>query len=117
MKKVCAAALVSLLLLLSISCSSIPAGTEKITDLQKNGASKLGKEVIVVGMADNRSSMSSFRLFKLYQGNDFIWAKVPEGKEEPPQGINVRVTGPLQKQKFEVIGEVYFVDSTKLAME
>jgi hypothetical protein len=117
MKKVCAAALVTLLLLLSVSCSSIPAGTEKITDLQKNAASKLGKEVVVVGMADNKTPMSSFKLFKLYQESDYIWAKVPEGKEEPPQGINVRVTGPLQKQKFEIIGEIYYVDSTKLTME
>ncbi len=116
MTKVCAAALVSLLLLLSISCSSIPAGTEKITDLLKD-SSKLGKEVVVVGMADNRSTMSSFKLFKLYQGSDFIWAKVPEGKEEPPQGINVRVSGPLQKQKFDIIGEVVYVESTQLKME
>ena len=117
MKKGCAAALLSLLLLLSISCSSIPAGTEKITDLQKNAASKLGKEVVVVGMVDNRSSMSSFKMFRLFQNNDYIWATVPEGKSEPPQGINVRVTGPLQQKKFDIIGEVYYIESTNLQME
>ena len=117
MKKGCAAALISLLLLLSISCSSIPAGTEKITDLQKNAASKLGQNVVVVGMADNRSSMSSFKMFKLYQNNDFIWATIPEGKEEPPQGIDVRVTGPLQQKEFNVIGKVYYIESTNLQME
>jgi len=117
MTKTCAAALISLLLLLSIGCSSIPEGTQKITELQKNGASMVGKEVVVVGMADNKSSMSSFKLFRLYQDNNYIWATIPEGKEEPPQGINVRVTGPLQHKKFDIIGEVYYVESTKLQME
>ncbi len=117
MKKLCAAAFIGLLLLLSISCSSIPAGTEKISDLQKNGASRLGQSVVVVGMADNRSAMSSFHMFKLYQDNDFIWATIPEGKEEPPQGLNVRVTGPLQQKEFNVIGKVYYIESTQLKME
>ncbi len=117
MKKACAAALVSLLLLLSISCSSIPAGTEKITELQKNAASKLGQEVVVVGMADNKTPLSSFKMFKLYQDNDFIWASIPEGTEEPPQGINVRVTGQVQKKKFDIVGEAYYIETTKLRME
>ncbi len=117
MKKVCAAAFVGLFLLLSISCSSVPSGTEKITDLQKNAASKVGQNVTVVGMADNRGSMSSFRLFKLYQNNNFIWARIPEGKEEPPQGFNVRVIGPLQQKEFNVIGKVYYIESTELKME
>jgi hypothetical protein len=117
MKKVCAAAFISLLLLLSISCSSIPEGTEKISELQKNAASMLGKEVVVVGMADTKSPLSSFRMFKLYQDSEYIWAMVPEGAEDPPQGISVRVTGLWQKKKFDIIGETYFVETTKLRME
>jgi hypothetical protein len=117
MKKNCAAAFISFLLLLSISCSSIPAGTEKITELQKNAASSLGKEVVVVGLAETKTPMSSFKMFKLYQDNAYIWATVPEGKEEPPQGINVRAAGPLQQKEFNVIGKVYYIETTKLTME
>lgn len=117
MNKICAAAFISLLLLLSISCSSIPSGTERISELQKNAASKLGQEVVVVGMAETKTPLSSFKMFKVYQDNDFIWASVPEGKDEPPQGFNVRVSGPLQEKEFNIVGKVYFIESTKMTYE
>jgi len=117
MKKLCSAALIGFLLLISFGCSSIPSGTESIKDLQKNAASRIGQEVIVVGMADTKTPMSSFRMFKLYQDSDFVWVTLPEGQEEPPQGINVRVTGPMQQKEFELIGKVYYLEASKVRME
>lgn len=106
-----------LALLLSYGCSSIPSGTDKIVDLQKDGAARLGQNVTVVGMADVKTPLSSFRLFKLYQGQNFIWVELPEGAEEPPQGMNVRVTGAMQEKEFAIIGKVIHIEATKVAME
>ena len=41
----------------------------------------------------------------------------PEGTEEPPQGIDVRVTGILQQKEFTIIGEVFYILATKVEME
>lgn len=117
MKKLYAAATIGLLLLTSFGCSSIPSGTEPIPELLKNAASRLGQEVVVVGMADTKTPMSSFRMFKLYQDQNFIWVTLPEGQEDPPQGLNVRVTGPLQEKQFELIGKVYYVEASRVRME
>jgi hypothetical protein len=88
-----------------------------IKDILANPAAKLGQEVVVVGIAETRTSMSSFKMFKLYQGGDNLWVTLPESTEEPPQGIKVRVTGPLQEKEFTIIGKVFYIEATKVAME
>jgi len=117
MKKIFAAACIGILLLLSISCSSVPSGTERIDELQKNAASRLGQSVVVVGMAETKTPMSSFKMFKLYQDEKNVWVKLPEGSEEPPQGVTVRVTGPLQQKEFNLIGKVYYIEANTVKME
>jgi hypothetical protein len=117
MKKICAAACISLLMMLLAGCSSIPSGTDRIVEIQKNGVSRLGQNVIVVGMAETKTGMSSFKLFKVYQDNNNIWVALPEGGNEPPQGVNVRVTGPLQQKEFNVIGKVLYIQADKVKME
>jgi hypothetical protein len=104
-------------LLLSFGCSSIPSGTERIADLQKNGAARIGQSVVIVGMADNKTPLSSFRIIKVYQNEDFIWVVLPEGAEEPPQGMNIRVAGTFQQKEFSVIGKVFCIEATKITME
>ena len=117
MKKICTAVLLGLSLLLLIGCSSTPAGTEKIRDLLKDPESILGKEVVSVGLAETKTPLSSFRMFKLYDRGDFIWIKFPETVEEPPQGIKVRVYGNLLQGEFNIIGKVYYIEANKVAME
>jgi hypothetical protein len=117
MNKFFTAVFLGVWLLISIGCSSIPSGTMAIKDIQANPAEQLGKEVVAVGIAETRTSMSSFRMFKLYQGSDNIWVTLPEETEEPPQGIKVRVTGPLQEKEFTIIGKVYYIEATKVEME
>lgn len=117
MKTTCAAACISVLLLLSISCSSVPSGTDRIDELQKNAASRLGQNVTVVGMAETKTPMSSFRMFKVYQDEKNLWVKLPDGTDEPPQGVNVRVIGPLQQKEFNLIGKVYYIEANKVRME
>jgi hypothetical protein len=117
MKKLFAAIIVGGVLLLSFGCSSTPAGTIAISELQKNAASRLGQEVVVVGMAETKTPLSSFGMFKLFRKSDYIWVTMPEGAEEPPQGLDVRVTGTLQQKKFDLVGEVYYIEATKIRME
>ena len=117
MKKFFTAVFLGLWLLLSIGCSSIPSGTEKIEDLKKNAASMLGKNVVCVGLSETKTSLSSFRMFKISQGNNWFWVKYPEGAEEPPQGTTVRVFGVIQESQFNVIGKAFFIQATKVAME
>jgi hypothetical protein len=118
MKKLCAAVFLALWLLISFGCSSTPSGTISIGDIQKNTAQYLGQNVVVVGMADTRTSGSSFGLFKL-SNNDYkyLWVKLPEGAEEPPQGIKVRVFGTLREGQFNILGKIFYIESTKVAME
>jgi hypothetical protein len=117
MKKYFAAVLLVLCLVISISCSSTPAGTEKIRDLLKDPESILGKEVVSVGLSETKTPLSSFHMFKLYDGGDFIWVKYPDTAEEPPQGIKVRVIGNLLQGTFSVIGKVYYIEASKVRME
>jgi hypothetical protein len=117
MKNFYVAVILVLSLLLLFGCSSVPSGTDKITNLVKQGAERLGQNVVVVGMADTKTPLSSFRMFKLYQDSDFIWVTLPEGAEEPPQGMNVRAAGVLQQKEFNVIGKVFYVEATKVTME
>jgi len=117
MKKFFTTAFLGLWLLSSLGCSSIPEGTVSIRDLMANPEEQLGLEIELVGMAEIRTQMSSFSMFKLYQDNDSVWVLLPEDTEEPPQGIKVRVSGILQQKEFTVIGEVYYMLATKVAME
>lgn len=117
MKKLLTAVLLGLWLLFSIGCSSTPAGTEKVRDLLKDPESILGKEVVSVGLSETKTPLTSFRMFKLYDGSDFIWVKYPQTVEEPPQGIRVRVYGNLLQGQFNVIGKVYYIEASKVAME
>jgi hypothetical protein len=117
MKKIFTAVFLGLLLLFFIGCSSTPAGTEKIADLNKKGADKIGSNVVVVGLSETKTPLSSFRMFKIYDGGDFVWVKYPDTVEEPPQGIKVRVFGSFQKGDFTIIGKVFYIDATKVAME
>jgi hypothetical protein len=117
MKKLLTAVLLGLWLLFSIGCSSTPTGTEKVANLLKDPESILGKEVVSVGLSETKTPLSSFRMFKLYDGSDFIWVKYPQTVEEPPQGIKVRVYGNLLQGQFNVIGKVYYIEASKVAME
>ena len=117
MKKIFTAIFLGLWLLISIGCSSIPPGTEKIEDLNKNAASMIGKEVVCVGLSETKTTLSSFRMFKISQGNNWFWVKYPEGAEEPPQGIKVRIYGTVQESQFNIIGKAFFIQATKVAME
>ena len=56
-------------------------------------------------------------MIKLYQNQDFIWVILPEGTEEPPQGMTVRVTGTIQEKEFTVIGKAVHIEATKIEME
>jgi len=117
MKKICTAALLGLCLLFLIGCSSTPSGTEKIKNLLKDPESILGKEVVCVGLAETKTPLSSFRMFKLFDGGDFIWVKYPESVEEPPQGYKIRVNGMLLQGEFNIIGKAYYIEANKVAME
>ena len=117
MNKTFTAVFLGLCLLLSIGCSSIPSGTDKIEDLKKNAASMIGKNVVVVGLSETKTSLSSFRMFKISQGNNWFWVKFPEGSEEPPQGTTVRVSGAIQESQFNIIGKAFFIQATRVAME
>jgi hypothetical protein len=117
MKKFFTTAFLGWWLLSSFGCSSLPEGTVAIKDLMADPEEQLGVEIELVGMAETRTQMSSFGMFKLYQNNDFVWVTLPEDTEEPPQGIDVRVFGILQQKEFTVIGEVYYILATRVAME
>ena len=115
MKRICAAVFISMLLLLLIGCSSTPSGTDSIKELQKNGASKIGQNVVVVGVSETKVSQS--KMFKISQGGDYIWATVPEGKDDPLQGVNVRVSGKLQQKEFSLLGKIYYIETTSFKGE
>ena len=117
MNKLVAAVLLGSCVLFLVGCSSIPAGTDKVEDLLKNGKEMLGKKVVVVGFTETKTSLSSFRMFQLYQDHKSIWVKYPESVEEPPQGTTVRVTGTWMESNFNIIGNSYFVQAEKVAME
>jgi hypothetical protein len=117
MKKLCAATVIGVALLLSFGCSSTPSGTIAINELQKTAASRLGQDVVVIGMVETKTPLSSFKMFKLFKGSDNIWVSIPEGTEEPPQAVSVRVTGKLQQKEFNIVGKAYYIEATKITME
>jgi len=115
MKRLCAAAILGLWLLVSLGCSSTPPGTVSVTDVQK--PERVGQNVVVVGMAETKTSMSTFRMFQLFNEQKAIWVELEPAIEMPPQGVNVRVTGTLQQKDYNVIGKVYCIQAKKVAME
>jgi hypothetical protein len=117
MNKLCAATVIGVVLLLSFGCSSTPAGTVAISELQKTAASRLGQDVVAIGMVETKTSLASFKMFKLFKGSDYIWVTIPEGAAEPPQGISVKVTGKLQQKETDLEGKVYCIEATKISME
>jgi len=116
MKRSSAAVLVCLCLLISIGCSSAPSGTISISDLQKNAAKYLGQNVVVVGAAEIRTELSP-QMIKITNKYDYVWVALPESEKEPPQGYQVRVTGTFQKGKFNIIGNVNYIQATTVKME
>jgi hypothetical protein len=104
-------------LLLSFGCSSTPSGTDKISDLVTNGASRLGQSVTAVGIAETKTQFSSEKMFKLFDGGKSIWIQRNGETEEPPQGIKVRVVGTLQQQEFKALGKIIYIDAKSVLME
>lgn len=118
MKKFSAAALLGLWLLILLGCSSAPSGTVAIKDLQKNMAQQVGQNVVVIGIADTRTTLSSHKIMRIYKGMDSIYFSLPEGIEAPPRGVSVRVTGVVQEKEFPGLpGKTYFIESTKVTLE
>ncbi len=115
MKKLCVAAILGLWLLFSIGCSSTPPGTISVTDVQK--PERVGQNVVVVGMAETKTSMSTFKMFQLFNGQKSIWVELDPSIEMPPQGVDVRVTGTLQQKEYNVIGKVYCIQASEVKME
>lgn len=117
MKKFCAATIVGLLLLLSFGCSSTPSGTVAIKDLQQNAATRVGQNVVVVGMAEMNTPNAPTKMFRIYRDNRYFWVSLPESAPEPPQGADVRVSGTLQQKEFSLIGKVYYIQADKVSLE
>jgi hypothetical protein len=117
MKRFYAATIVGLLLLISFGCSSTPSGTVAIEDLQKNAATQVGQNVVVVGLAELKTQNAPPRMFKIYRQNHSFWVLLPESASEPPQGSDVRVSGTLQQKEFNLLGKVYYIQADKVRME
>lgn len=116
MKKLCIAVFLGLWLLFLFSCSS-SSGTTNIDDLLKKGAQRLGEDVVVVGMAETKTPLSTFRMFKLYEGQKSIWVSLPESASMPPQAARVRVSGVLGQKEFNVVGKVFYIEAIKVSVE
>jgi hypothetical protein len=118
MKKLCMAVFLSVCLLITLSCSSTPSGTTPVGDLAKKETELLGQKVVVVGMAETKTALSSFQMFRVFKGGDSIWVAFPETESMPPQGLKVRVTGTLQKKKFTGIPtDQLYIEATTVDME
>ncbi len=117
MKKLYAATIIGIVLLLSFGCSSTPSGTIAISELNQAAASKLGQDVVVIGEAETKTQLSSFKMFKIFKGSDYIWVTIPDGAEEPPQAVKVRVSGKLQQKEFNLVGKIYYIEAAKIRME
>jgi hypothetical protein len=117
MKKSSAAVLLCMCLLISIGCSSAPSGTVAVHDLQPANAAKyLGQNIVVVGSAEIRSPRSP-EMFRLTDKYEYIWVLRQESTSKPPQGYKVQVTGTLKKGQQNLIGDVYYIDATKVEMD
>jgi len=119
MKKLFAATFIGVVLLLifSFGCSSTPSGTVSVEELQKDPASRLGQDVVVVGDTEIKTDLSSFKMFKLTKNYKYIWVSIPEGTDEPPQATKVRVTGKLQQKDMSIVGKIYYIEANQIRME
>ena len=108
-----------LLMMFFAGCSSAPEGTIAIKELQNTIEQRIGQEVVSVGSVDtNVGGMSITKLFRLYRGNDAVWASIPEGEPAPPQGVRVRVTGVVKAGEFQGgIGRVVYIEAKSIRME
>jgi hypothetical protein len=104
-------------LLISIGCSSTPAGVNKFSDVAENMASRLGQKVVLIGDSETRTGHSTERLFKLTEGTKFIWVQRNEDVEEPPQATKIRVEGIVQQKEFTILGKIICIEATKISME
>jgi hypothetical protein len=102
-----------MLLLLSYGCSSGPS----VDDILKDPESKLGQEVVAVGMAETKSNLASLGMFRLYNGQKYIWVTLTESVSMPPQATQVRVTGTLYQKNFATLGMTYFIEAKKISLE
>jgi ABC-type Fe3+-hydroxamate transport system substrate-binding protein len=120
MKNFSVVILIGLLLMVFSGCSSSPEGTVAIKDLQRTMEQQIGQKVVVVGAVDTKNvgGMAITGLFRLYKGNDVVWASVPEGEAEPPQGVRVRVTGVVAEKDFPAgVGRRVYIESESIRME
>jgi hypothetical protein len=117
MKKLFTASFLGLWLLLSFGCSSTPSGTIKLTDLLEKGDQALGQDVAVIGMAEIRTQLSSFQMFRLFDGGKSIWVVKPESVSMPPQGAKIRVSGVFGKKEFKLVGNVFYIEALKVGIE
>ena len=118
MKTLCLAAFLTVCLLGAMGCSSTPSGTVSVADVIKNEKELLGKNVVVVGLAETQTTMSAFNMFKVYNKGENIWVTFPETASMPPQGMKVRVDGTLKRQKFTAIPEEQlYIEAIKFSLE
>ena len=117
MKKLGTAVFLGMWLLFFLGCSSTPSGTVPIGELQSKGAERVGQNVVVVGTTETKTAMSSFRMFKLFDGMKSIWVSIPESMSMPVQGMTVRISGTVQQKEFTVIGKTICIEATKLEYE
>jgi len=119
MKKLSIAIPLGLLLMFFAGCSSAPDGTVAIKDLQRTIEQQIGQKVVVVGAVDTSAGgISITKLFRLYKGNDAVWASIPEDASTPPQGVRVRVTGVIAEKDFPGgIGRRVYIESQSINME
>jgi hypothetical protein len=116
MKRCSAAVFLILFLLISFGCSSTPSGTIAISDLQKNATKYLGQKVVVVGTADIKTPLAP-QMLKIYNKYDTIYVSRPESTYYPDSGRQIRVTGTLRHDHFNLIGEVDFIEATQIEVE
>jgi hypothetical protein len=117
MKRSSAAVWFILCLLVSFGCSSTPSGTIAVSELQKNPIKYLGQHVAVVGTADIHTESLAPQMLKLCHKYDCIWVSRPESTYYPDQGRLIRVTGTFQQKRFNLIGEVYYIEADDIDVE
>jgi hypothetical protein len=117
MRKLIPAVILCICILLTFGCSSTPSGTVSVKEILQNGAAKVGQNVVVVGTAEMKHPLSAFHMFRLYNKDQNIWVQVPKTDDDPAQGMEVRVTGMVQKKTFQLIGDVIYIEATKVAVE
>jgi len=117
MRKLIPAVILCICMLLTFGCSSTPSGTVSIKEIHQAGAAEIGQNVVVVGTAETKHNLAAFHMFRLYNKDQYIWVQVPKTEDDPAQGMEVRVTGTVQKKTFQLIGEVIYIEATKVGVE